>query len=214
MGFSAAVSLAVSGACRQEQIMARFPLFFITAFLVIAAMIAVALLPLMPKPIVAVEARKDQNSFIIDGKALSHIVSARGFPVTAAPGPRGDQSGTRLATLSALAPGAKYAKGARLMLGPQTLAALSGRSFDVIITARSLANTPAANMAFGLVTGGPVNWQQMAVAPTSSAVRYTLPASSQPISGLAFWPAIEGNGHGIEITSIVLQPLSSTSGTP
>ena len=193
--------------------MARFPFFFVAAFLVTVGLIGIALLPLRTRPIIAVEARVDSGALIIDGAALSNIRSARGFPVTPAPGPRGDQSGPRLASVSALAPGAQFSKGARLTLGPGTLAALLGKPFVVTITARAVANTPAQKMGFGLVSGGPIAWGQIDVSPTFSPLQFELPASTQPITGLAIWPAIEGQGHGIEIQSITLQPLPSNNVT-
>ena len=187
--------------------MARFPLFFGLSFLVMAFMIGIALLPLQPRQFEAVEARMDKGTLIIDGAALANIRPARGFPVTPAPGPRDDQSGPRLASVNALAPGAKYSKGAHLLLGPKTLAALSGKAFRVAIMARGVANTPAQYTGFGVVTGGPIQWVQMPVTPNFGALNFEVPASNQVMTGLAIWPAIEGQGHGIEITSIALQPL-------
>lgn len=207
MAANTAFPLAVSGTHWQEQSMARFPLFFIFAFFVATGMIGVAILPLAPKPPVTVEARIDQGTYIFDGDALSHIQAARGFHVTPAPGPRNDQSGPRLANTSALAPEAQYSKGARLMLGPQTIAALKGKPFSVIISARGVANSPAQQTGFGLVTGAPIGWGQTAIGTNFAPLRFDIPASDQLVTGLAFWPAIEGQGHGIEIQSIALQPL-------
>jgi hypothetical protein len=194
--------------------MARFPFFFVASFLTIVGLIGVALLPLRSKPAVAVEARVDGTALVLDGEALSQLRAARGFPVTPAPGPRGDQTGPRLASVSALAPDAEYSKGARLLLGPQTLAALSGKAFVVTINARGVANTPAQSMGFGLVTGGPISWGKIAVEPTFTALQFEIPASTEALSGLAIWPAVEGQGHGIEISSIALQPLASNGVMP
>ena len=209
-----ALSLAVSGACRQDLNMARFPLFFISAFLAMVALVGLALQPLKPKAYGSVEARLDQGTLIIDGAALASFKPADSFPVTPAPGPRNDQKGPRLASFSALEPGVKNSKGARLLLGNQTSSALKGQAFSVIITARSVANTPSAALGFGLVTGGPISWGQIAVTPDFSPLRFDIPASDQPISGIAIWPAVEGQGHGIEITSIAFQPILSSQGNP
>jgi hypothetical protein len=194
--------------------MARFPLFFVLAFLAIVGLIGLALLPLMPKPFLAIEARDDQGTLIIDGAALSHIRPAPGFAVVPAPGPRGDQIGPRLASMSALAPDAQYSKGARLVLGPKTIAALQGKAYSVIIEARSVAKTEAVKTGFGLVSGGPIGWLEKAVSPTFSPLRFEIAASDQPLTGFAFWPAIEGQGHGIEIKSIAIQPVVTTTVTP
>jgi hypothetical protein len=194
--------------------MARFPLFFVSASLVVVAMIGVAVSPLRSAPLEAVEARVDQGTFILDGQALSQIRPARGFHVTPAPGPRNDQSGPRLANDSALTPDAQNSKGARLMLGPQTIEALKGKPFSVIITARGVANSPAQKTGFGLVTGAPIGWGQIDISPTFGPLRFDIPASDQVTTGLAFWPAIEGQGHGIEIQSIALQPILTSQGMP
>lgn len=190
--------------------MARFPVFFVTAFVVAIALIGLALWPLRPVSVGPVEARATGTGLILDVGALAQIESADGFPVTRAPGPRGDQAGPRLASSSVLAPGARYSKGARLWLGPKTQEALIGKNVRVTILARSIPNTPAQNMAFGLVTGGPVSWRQMAVGPNVSPLIFDWPHSDEPIQGLAFWPAVEGQGLGIEIMAIILQPVSKT----
>jgi hypothetical protein len=200
----------VAGARGQDGLMARFPIFFIAAFVMAIALIGSALLPLRPLSLGPVETRATGTSLVLDGAALSHISSAEGFPVTGAPGPRGDQAGPRLASFSVLAPGAKFSKGARLLLGPATQKALIGKDLRVTIMARAIPNTPAQNMAFGLVTSGPINWRQVAVNPTISQLTLDFAKTNQPIEALAFWPAVEGQGHGIEITAILLQPLDQT----
>jgi hypothetical protein len=200
-------TLAVSRVCRQDKSMIRFPFFYIGAFLVTVGLIGLALWPMKPRTYEAIEARVDGEALVIDGPALSNIKPAEGFAVTPFPGPRGDQTGPRLASVSALAPGAQYSKGARLLLGPKTLAAISGKPVSVTIVARGVAKSPATKMGFGLVADGPISWGQIAVTQTFAPIRFDVPAGNQPLKGLAFWPAVEGQGHGIEITSIALQPL-------
>lgn len=199
--------------------MARFPLFFVFAFLAIVGLIGLALLPLKPKPFLAVEVRDDQGTLIIDGAALSQIRPAPGFAVVPPPGPRGDQIGPRLASANSLAPGAKYSKGARLLLGPKTIAALEGKAFSVIVEARSVTKTGAVRTSFGLVNDGPIEWLEKAISPTFAPLRFEIAAQDNPFTGFAFWPAVEGQGHGIEIKSIAIQPvpsipLTSAQGTP
>jgi hypothetical protein len=194
--------------------MARFPLFFILAFVAMVTLIGVALLPIKPKTFVAVEARNQQGRLILDGTALSQIKPEQGFPVTPAPGPRGDQIGPRLASENALVPDARYSKGARLLLGPQTIKALEGKNVTIVIEARSVATTSAQKIGFGLVTGGPIVWAQSPVGPKFAPLRFDMPVSDQTLIGLAFWAATEGQGHGIEIKSITLQPLTPTMSTP
>jgi hypothetical protein len=199
--------------CRQEQSMSRFPLFFVLSALAFIAMIGFALRPLLPQKDVVVEARLDKGNLVFDQGALNKIVSAEGFPVTPAPGPRADQQGPRLASVSALAPGAQFSKGARLMLGPQTQAAISGRNLTILVYMRSLANTPATKTAIGFVTEGPIDWVEGNVTSNFSAQRYVIPAATKPASALALWPATEGQGHGIEIKSIVIQ-ITNETGAP
>jgi hypothetical protein len=193
--------------------MSRFPLFFILAALAFIAMIGVALRPLLPVKDLVVEARLDKGDLVFDRDVLNKVVSANGFPVTPAPGPRSDQQGPRLASVSAMAPGAQFSKGARLMFGPQTQAAISGRDLTVLVFMRSLPNTPATKAAIGLVTEGPIAWVEGNVTPNFSAQRYFIPAAAKPASALALWPATEGQGHGIEIKSIVIQ-IANETGAP
>jgi hypothetical protein len=193
--------------------MSRFPLFYLLAAFAFVAMIGVALRPLMPAKNLSVEARLDKGSLVFDQNDLNKIVSANGFPVTPAPGPRADQQGPRLASVSAMAPSAEFSKGARLMLGPQTQAAISGRDLTVLVFLRSLPNTPATKTAIGLVAEGPINWVEGNVTPNFSAQRFIIPATAKPTSALALWPATEGQGHGIEIKSIVIQ-IANETGAP
>lgn len=194
--------------------MARFPLFLILAFGSIVAMIAFALSPLKPRPSTMAQARLDQGTLIFDGVTLTYINSAKGFPVMPTPGPRGDQTGTRMASVNALKPDAQFSKGARLMFNAETTNALSGNGFRVIIVARGVAKTPAQATGIGILNGAPVEWKQVPVTPLFSQLVFDVPASKTPVTGLAFWPAVEGQGHGIEVQSIALQPVTSTSGTP
>jgi hypothetical protein len=194
--------------------MARFPLFLVLAFGSIVAMIVFALSPLKPKPPAMAQARMDQGTLIFDGAALAEISPAKGFPVMPAPGPRGDQTGTRMASVSALQPNAQFSKGARLLFNPQTTNALSGKGFRVIIVARNVAKTPAQATGLGILNGAPVDWKQVPVTPLFAQLVFDIPASKTPVTGLAFWPAVEGQGHGIEVQSIALQPVTPTSGTP
>jgi hypothetical protein len=193
--------------------MPRFPLFFVLSALAFITMIGIALRPLLPEKDVVVEARLEKGSLVFGQDALNKIVSANGFPVTPAPGPRSDQQGPRLSSVSAIAPGAQFSKGARLMLGPQTQAAISGRNLTILVFMRSLPNTPATKAAIGLVTEGPIEWVEGGVTPNFAAQRYVIPATTKPASALAFWPATEGQGHGVEIKSIVIQ-IANETGVP
>jgi hypothetical protein len=198
---------------RQEQIMSRFPLFYLLAALAFIAMIGIALRPLLPAKDLVVEARLDKGNLVFDRDGLNNIVSAKGFPVTPAPGPRADQQGPRLSSVSAMEPGAQYSKGARLMLGPLTQAAIAGRDVTVVLFMRSLPNTPASKTAIGLVTEGPIDWVEGNATPNFSAQRYVIPATTKPVLALALWPATEGQGHGIEIKSIVIE-IANETGVP
>jgi hypothetical protein len=186
--------------------MKRFPFFFFLAFVVVVAMIGAALLPLAPQKAVVVEARNERGALIFDAASLNALRPATGFPVTLMPGPRGDQKGPRLASFNALDPSAKNTKGARLLIGPDTQAALGQGSFKLAIIAKGVANTPAKAMAVGLVQGGAVNWVAGEVKPTATTIQFNVQSGGQSTSALAIWPAVEGNGHGIEILSIAFIP--------
>jgi hypothetical protein len=185
--------------------MSRFPFFMIAAFFACLGMVGFSLRDLLPTAPKSVEARNSAGTLLFDTRSLNAIIPANGFPVTPAPGPRGDQSGPRIAAVSALAPDATNSKGARLKLGPRTSASLTGRPVSVIITMRAIPNSGATNMAIGSVSGGPVNWTQAPVPKDFAPVRIDLPATGAPMAALAIWPATEGGGKGIEIRTIALQ---------
>jgi hypothetical protein len=185
--------------------MSRFPLFLVCAFLTVIGMIALALLPLMPAKTQIVEAKSDMGTLVFDAKSLNQIVPARGFPVTASPGPRGDQNGPRLASVSALAPDAAFSKGSRLLLGAKTSASLQGQPVTILIAARGIPKSPASKMAVGIVRNGPIEWIEAQVPSNVGPVRFDVPAAPEPITAIAFWPATEGQGRGVEIQSLSLQ---------
>jgi hypothetical protein len=185
--------------------MSRFPLFLVTAFLASIGMIGFSVRTLLPTAPKSVEARQSMGAFIFDARTLNALVPATGFPVTPSPGARGDQSGPRLANTSALAPGAINSKGARLLIGPRTSAALEKRSISIILTVRGIPNSASSRMAIGLVGNGPVSWIEADVPPDFAPIRIEVPATSKPIEALAFWPSKDGNGKGIEIRSMTIQ---------
>jgi DNA helicase HerA-like ATPase len=188
--------------------MSRLPLFLITAFLACVAMIGFSLRSLLPSKPQSVEARQNVGAMVFDIKSLNQFAAATGFPVTAAPGPRGDQIGPRLATTSVLAPGATNSKGARLLLGPATAAAIGDRPISVIVTMRGIPKSAASGIAIGLVGSGPVTWVRATVPADFAPVRIDLPATQQPIKALAIWPSLDGGGKGVEVRAISIQTAS------
>jgi hypothetical protein len=186
----------------KKKFMKRFPFFFFTAFLAVCAMIAIALLPLVPKSHVAIEARADGSALVFDAKALAAIVGAKDFPVTQAPGPRGDQTGPRLASFSPLEPNAPHSRGARLFFGPKTRAVLGQGPLTMRISAKPFANNPANAVAVGIVREGPVTWVQATLSPTSPIMEFNFPAGGTTPKGIAIWSSVGGQGKGFELQSI------------
>jgi hypothetical protein len=182
--------------------MTRFPLFFTTSLLAILVMIGLALAPILPNKPAAIEAKAEGSALVFDAKALNRLVESKGFPVTAAPGPRGDQTGPRLATASVLGPTAINSKGARLIFGPQTRDVLGNGALRARLIIKPISNNPSNKIAVAIVRDGPVEWVQARLDPTQSVVELTFPANAKPATALAIWPAAEGQGHGIELQSI------------
>jgi hypothetical protein len=46
---------------------------------------------------------------------------------------------------------------------------------------------------------------EAAVPVDFAPIRIDLPPTRAPITALAFWPSVEGNGQGVEIRSITIQ---------
>jgi hypothetical protein len=186
--------------------MPRFPLFLIATFVAYFGLIGLSVRTMLPVPPRSVEARQAAGSLIFDTNSLNAIVPAMGFPVSPAPGTRGDQTGPRLASDSALAPGALYSKGARLLLGPRTQAALKDGAVTVLITARGIPKSPSTKLAIGLVRGGPIAWVQAPVPADFGQIRLDIPMGGPDVTAIALWPSVEGAGKGIEVRTIVIQP--------
>jgi hypothetical protein len=186
--------------------MPRFPLFLVATFVAYFGMIGLSVSTMLPVPPRYVEARQSAGSLIFDTNSLNAIVPATGFPVSPAPGTRGDQTGPRLASDSALVPGVPNSKGARLLLGPRTQAALKGGVGTVIITARGIPKSPSTTLAIGLVRGGPIAWVKAPVSADFGQIRLDMPSGGPDVTAIALWPSVEGAGKGIEVRTLVLQP--------
>jgi hypothetical protein len=182
--------------------MTRFPLFFIVSFVAVVAMIGLALAPILPKKPAAIEAKAEGSALVFTAKALNAIVEAKGFPVTAAPGPRGDQTGPRLATSAVLTPNTTDMKGARLLFGAQTRDVLGTGALRARLTIKPIGTNSSGNIALAIVRDGALEWVQGRLDPTQSVVELSFPANAKPPTALAIWPATEGQGHGIELQSI------------
>jgi hypothetical protein len=186
--------------------MPRFPLFLIATFIAYFGMIGLSVRTMLPVPPRFIEARQSAGSLIFDTNSLNSVVPATGFPVSPAPGTRGDQIGPRLASDSALAPGAIHAKGARLLLGPRTQAAMRDGVGTLIITARGIPKSAATTLAIGLVRGGPITWVRAPVPADFGQIKLNMPMGGPDVTAIALWPSVEGAGKGIEVRTIVLQP--------
>ncbi|MEN9874420.1 MAG: hypothetical protein RL186_1317 [Pseudomonadota bacterium] len=199
--------------------MVRFPLFFLAAGAAALAMVGAALAPLIPKTLQVVEARQDKGILILDGPALAQLSGDKDFPVTPAPGPRADQDGPRLASFVALTDSTSPRAGVRLKLGPKTQAALKGRPLTLLVSVRPVEVTGAQTMAIGYVIDGAQQsaaptWARSTIGASDAPLRFDLGSPRQNVSALAIWPAVEGQGRGIELVSIALVPTPARAPAP
>jgi hypothetical protein len=167
-------------------------------------LVGLSLVDLIEAPPQAVEATRVQQGLLISEDGLKQVASSDGFPATPAPGPRGDQTGTRLAAFDAFGPQAKRNNGARLLLGPRTAEVLTTRPFSVVLSARAVENNGAKETALGILGEGGAVWAKAPVTADFTAIRFDFPAQKTPPRALVFWAATEGKGAGIEVKSILL----------
>jgi hypothetical protein len=198
-------SLAVWRVCRQEESMARFPLFLVSSALIGIGLVGISVLPLLPKPTLSVEAKREGGAFAFNAATLNAIIHANGFPVTQSPGPRGDQIGPRLASSRPFGPDTRDRQGATLRLGPKTGSALQGRPITIMITLRGIPKSASQKIALGLVGDGSIDWVEANVPADFGTLRINLPPINKPVQAIAFWPSTQGQNLGVEIRSMTLQ---------
>lgn len=184
--------------------MKRFPIFFLASMLLTAAMIGVSAFSAMPRNVEAVGAKRDNGALVFDAAALNQLAQSSQTPVTPAPGPRRDQSGPRLVSESPFSAQNRDEMAAKLNLNAQTASALRGKPIMVQIVARGLPNNPATKFGFGVAGSTGIVWQEGNVPSAFQAIQFVLPATTQPVTALVFWPSVSGNGLGIEIKSITI----------
>jgi hypothetical protein len=185
--------------------MSRFPLFLVSSALIGIGLIGFSVSSAWPRPARAVEAQMRAGSMVFNTETLNALMPAPGSPVTPAPGPRGDQTGPRLASGAPFGQGQNGQVGARLALGPTTQAALGTKPVTMTVTFRGIPKSASKKIAFGLVTGGPINWVEANVPTDFAAVRLDMPPTRQPVQAIAIWPSTQGQNRGVEIRSMTLQ---------
>jgi hypothetical protein len=179
-------------------------LFIPLATLIAAGMIAGALSPLLARPGAPVDGVADGEALLFSLADLSQLAGARGFAVMAPPGRVAGQEGVRLAAEPTQAPGAE-GDGARLVLGASARQRLQGGPVTLVMVARALPQTDTKQTSVGLVSAsGPVAWVRGEVSADFAPVVIELPAPSGAPLALAFWPAVNGEGRGIEIKELRL----------
>jgi hypothetical protein len=179
----------------------RDRLFIPLAILLAAAMIGGALTPLLQRPGAPVEGRADGAALLMEADDLAEVAGTEGFAVMPLPGRVPGQEGVRMAAeprLDQNMPG----EGARLLLGPEARARLKSGPVSVVMIARALPQTDTRETAVGLVAGGRVNWVRAQVGPDFAPVLFELPAPDGPPLALAFWPAVNGEGRGVEVKEL------------
>lgn len=183
--------------------MQRFPFFFALMAALAAALVGIAAAPLAMPHGRAVDGRQTNLGWVVEGAELAQVRPAEGFPVMVPPGPRGDLEGVRMTATSALAPDARFSKGVRLSFGDALAAHIAGGATTVRVIVKSTQRLPAKSMAIGLITEGPVTWNEQAVGPAFTSLTFNLPATKVKPRALAIWPSAQGGEGGIEVKAII-----------
>lgn len=194
--------------------MQRFPFFFAAMAALAAALVGIAVLPLAKAQGQPVDGRQTNLGWVVEGAELAQVRPAPGFPIMAPPGPRGDLEGVRMTATSALAPDARYSKGVRLSFGDALANHVASGATTVRVIVKSTARLPAKSMAIGLVTEGPVTWNEQAVSPGFTSVTFTLPPTTAKPRALAIWPSVQGGEGGIEVKAIIFAKPDAAPAIP
>jgi len=115
---------------------------------------------------------------------------------------------------SALAPGARFSKGARLNFGDALAAHVASGATQVRVIVKSTTHLPAKSMAIGWVGEGPVVWQQHAVGPAFTSLTFLLPPTKSKPRALAIWPSVQGGEGGIEVKAIIFTEPNPSQTSP
>ena len=194
--------------------MQRFPFFFAAMAALAAALVGIAVLPLAKAQGQPVDGRQTNLGWVVEGAELAQVRPAPGFPIMAPPGPRGDLEGVRMTATSALAPDARYSKGVRLSFGDALANHVASGATTVRVIVKSTARLPAKSMAIGLVTEGPVTWNEQAVSSGFTSVTFTLPPTTAKPRALAIWPSVQGGEGGIEVKAIIFAKPDAAPAIP
>lgn len=187
----------------------RSPVFFALVTLAGFGMVALALAPLRDRPGDPVSPRAVAGGLVVSGAALNEIApGGADAPVSAPPGPRGDQIGPRLLSERPL-DAAKAGSAARLRFARGALAPLAGQAVVAELDARGLPAMGAAEtaLAWDMPAGAPV-WVRGRVAADYASTRFALPPPPSADATLLVWAATEGAERGIEIRAIRLAPAA------
>ena len=196
----------------------RAPVFYSLCLLAAVAMVALAASPVMDRPGAAVEAdRSAAQGYRFTTAALRQLAGSDDVAVTAPPGISGALTGVAVAALAPFDAGAS--QGARLLIGPQTRAALAGpaQTWTLTLTIDPLPDPdsmpPVVHAGF-VMAGSPVVW---ASAPLSASgdrqnVRIVLPRPVGPPLALALAPGIDpagtSDGPGFQLIDAALSPAA------
>lgn len=194
--------------------MQRFPFFFAAMAALATALVGIAVLPLAKAQGQPVDGRQTNLGWVVEGAELAQVRPAPGFPIMAPPGPRGDLEGVRMTATSALAPDARYSKGVRLSFGDALANHVASGATTVRVIVKSTARLPAKSMAIGLVTEGPVTWNEQAVSSGFTSVTFTLPPTTAKPRALAIWPSVQGGEGGIEVKAIIFAKPDAAPAIP
>lgn len=194
--------------------MQRFPFFFAAMAALAAALVGIAVLPLAKAQGQPVDGRQTNLGWVVEGAELAQVRPAPGFPIMVPPGPRGDLEGVRMTATSALAPDARYSKGVRLSFGDALANHIASGATTVRVIVKSTARLPAKSMAIGLVTEGPVTWNEQAVSSGFTSVTFTLPPTTAKPRALAIWPSVQGGEGGIEVKAIIFAKPDAAPAIP
>ena len=181
-----------------------YPLVAVLAAVVIGLSIRPQAWPRTPAPVAG---KMENGVLVLEGEAFNSPEKNVGQNMTVARDFWGHAQTLHVAVLPSQPPPTPAETGVRILLTPESAAALEGKPVTVDITYRPQPVNTAPQFAVALLGIGPADWITAPVQPQAAVLRYNLPEGiGVSAIGLRALSTATDQAYGIEIVRIAAYP--------
>ena len=183
-------------------------IFYPLAALIAALAIIVSLRPQSwPREAAPVVAEQDGQWLVLQREAFNSPAPGADQEFTVIRDILGRARSLHIAQLPGQPPPQQHQDGVRILLTPETAAAINGRPVTIEISYNPLPINAASGLAVSLRGDAPAPWTSREAPPQSATLRFTLPAQpSVNAIGVRALGNLDNEAYGLEITRIRIMP--------